>query len=423
MAKPSHRSSSKRPHYDLLVIGAGIHGAGVAQAAAAAGYSVLVLEQGEVASGTSSRSSKLIHGGLRYLEHGQFSLVRECLRERALLLKLAPSLVQLRPFYIPVYADSSRNRFVIRAGLTLYSLLGGMSPATRFHSVPKHEWASLDGLKTDKLCAVFQYWDAQTDDAQLTRAVMASAQGLGAELQQHAQFCSAKRITEEKGEAQANEQWEIYYRCDDAMLEANVEPEKSCTAGVMVNAAGPWVNKVLEKVATAVAPVDINWVQGTHLVLEGEVACGIYYLESPRDKRPVFVMPWQVTTSSGSNSAILLGTTETRFQGDPASVRPLAEEQDYLLEVYRHYFSSKAKVLDAFAGLRVLPMTGEEAAYASHPRETVLQADREDPPGLVSIYGGKLTTYRATSQKVLKMLRVRLPKHRSVADTSRLNLE
>lgn len=429
-------------HYDVLVIGGGIHGAGVAQAAAAAGYSVLVLEQGEVASGTSSRSSKLIHGGLRYLEHGQYSLVRECLRERSLLLKLAPDLVQLRPFFIPVYADSSRNRFVIRIGLMLYSLLGGLGVDTRFRHVPRREWSSLGGLKMENLRAVFQYWDAQTDDVQLTRSVMASAQKLGAKLLTQTEFCAAKSVVNTRAgdsqtldsqtdDSKSNERWEIHYRCADQ------HTEHRCTASAIVNAAGPWVNAVLARVQPPVVPLDIALVQGTHLMLEAELSHGIYYLESPRDKRPVFVMPWQISEQPGAanaqpeiRSAILLGTTETGFSGDPATVRPLPEEQEYLLETYRHYFvkagsSENIKLLAAFAGLRVLPGDADSAstAHASRPRDTVLQPDRTDRPRLVSVYGGKLTTYRSTSQKVLKMLRQGLPNRSPVADTGCLPLE
>ncbi|HUF80292.1 MAG TPA: FAD-dependent oxidoreductase, partial [Burkholderiales bacterium] len=134
--------------YDVVVIGAGIHGAGVAQAAAAAGHSVLVLERKGVAHGTSSRSSKLIHGGLRYLESGQVSLVRESLRERAILLRVAPHLVQERRFLIPVYRDTTRPPWKIRAGLSLYALLGGLGRVNRFATIRSRDWSLLDGLDT-----------------------------------------------------------------------------------------------------------------------------------------------------------------------------------------------------------------------------------------------------------------------------------
>src|SRR5580658_323086 len=132
--------------YDVIVVGGGIHGAGVLQAAVAAGYSSLLIEKRALASGTSSRSSKLIHGGLRYLESGQFSLVRESLRERAIHLRIAAELVELKPFYIPVYRETRRRPWQLKLGLWIYALLGGFGASTRFGEVPRQEWSSLDGL-------------------------------------------------------------------------------------------------------------------------------------------------------------------------------------------------------------------------------------------------------------------------------------
>jgi glycerol-3-phosphate dehydrogenase len=178
--------------FDVAVIGAGIHGTGVAQAAAAAGHSVLLLEQTSVAAGSSSRSSKLIHGGLRYLETGQFGLVRESLRERGLMLRLAPELVRVQRFYIPVYAHTRRRPWQLRLGLSLYALLSSLRPESRFGTVPRSEWATLDGLDTAGLQAVFWYQDGQTDDRALTRAVRDSALQLGAQLRCPARFESAR---------------------------------------------------------------------------------------------------------------------------------------------------------------------------------------------------------------------------------------
>ncbi len=402
-------------HYDLVIIGGGIHGVGVAQAAAAAGYHVLVLEQGELASGTSSRSSKLIHGGLRYLEHGQFALVRECLHERALLLKNAPDLVRLQPFFIPVYADSVRSSWLLRAGLTLYSLLGGAGKDTRFRRVPRREWAALDGLKTTGLQAVFQYQDAQTDDAALTRAVMTSAQTLGAQLKTQATFIAAAGLEDRREDC-----WKIRYR--------QHEQEYTCTARVIVNAAGPWANEVLARIASTAKPVAVELVQGTHLVLDGKLARGIYYLQSPQDQRPIFAMPWQLG-GEAAGSAILLGTTETRFTGNPAEVHPLPAEQEYLLETYRCYFSETPNIRAAFAGLRVLPAPENQNEnkgknqYAARQRETVLQTDCPGSPRLLTIYGGKLTAYRATAEKVLHKLQNSLPDKTALADTRALPLK
>src|SRR5580698_9414510 len=206
--------------FDVVVVGGGIHGAGVLQAVAAAGHSALLLEKGALASGTSSRSSKLIHGGLRYLESGQFALVRESLRERAILLRIAAELVELKAFFLPVYRDTRRRPWQLKVGLWMYALLGGFAAGTRFGSVPKSEWSSLDGLETENLDAVIRYHDAQTDDALLTRAVVQSALSLGAELAMPADFIDAR--LDESGVT-------VQCRLAGSMLE--------CRARVLVNAA------------------------------------------------------------------------------------------------------------------------------------------------------------------------------------------
>src|SRR5580692_10297423 len=174
--------------YDVVIVGGGIHGAGVLQAAAAAGHSALLIERLGLASGTSSRSSKLIHGGLRYLESGQFALVRESLHERAILLRIAAELVELKAFFLPVYRDTRRRPWQLKLGLWMYALLGGFDASTRFGAVPREEWKDLDGLETRHLQAVIRYHDAQTDDAQLTRAVAESARALGGEVAMPARF-------------------------------------------------------------------------------------------------------------------------------------------------------------------------------------------------------------------------------------------
>lgn len=388
-------------HFDIVVIGAGIHGAGVAQAAAAGGYSVLVLEQAGIASGTSSRSSKLIHGGLRYLETGQFALVHECLRERDLLLKLAPELVWLRPFYIPVYRDTTRRPWQLRLGLGLYAAFVGFGRDSRFSSLGRRRWDELDGLEIGGLQHVFQYRDAQANDAGLTCAVMHSAQSLGARLVVPATFTAAE------------------LRERDCVVDyAHNGREHRCTAGVLVNAAGPWVSRVLRRITPRVAGPALDLIQGTHIVIDGKLSQGVYYMEAPRDRRAVFAMPWQ--------GKILVGTTETPFEGDPASVDPRPEEQDYLLETLGHYFPAyrtkdRVRVLDTFAGLRVLP-AGKGRAFG-RPRETVLHTDRRSRPRMVTVYGGKLTVYRSTAQKIIKRLAKSLPRRRAVASTRDLPLQ
>ncbi len=361
---------------DILIIGAGIQGAAVAHLAAQRGYRVRLIEQfSRAAEGTSSRSSKLIHGGLRYLETGQLKLVRQCLQAQRTLLRERPSLVTLTPFHFPVYADTTRPAWKIAAGLWLYRLLGGY-PFTR---VPEKEWGHLDGLNTNGLRAVFRYYDAQTDDRALTEAILTDTQALGAKINFSTRF--------ERADCDSTQ---CRVRCHGPAGQEDI------TATVLINAAGPWVNQVLGRVTPHSTPLDIELVQGTHIIVPGTLKQGIYYLEAPQDQRAVFVMPWK--------DNIMIGTTETPYQGDPAAVQPLTEEKTYLLEVYNHYFNGQLEtgdILDAFAGLRVLPASNKRVFNRS--RDTILQRD-ETTPRVVSIYGGKLTSHAHMAEEVMSML-------------------
>ena len=382
--------------FDILVIGGGIHGVGVAQAGAAAGYSVLLLEQTALASGTSSRSSKLIHGGLRYLETLELQLVRESLHERELLLQLAPDLVHRQPFIIPVYATTSRRPMTLRAGLSLYTLLAGLRRHTGFLSIPRRRWSQLDGLTTDGLQHVFQYWDAQTDDRRLTEAVMRSAESLGAIGRCPAEFLSAEV---------AGDTCRSRYRWQGQ--------EHEVESSVIVNAAGPWASAVAARITPEPPTPPVDLVQGTHLELAGPLEQGCYYLEAPSDGRAVFVLPWQGRT--------LLGTTERLYLGDPALVVPTPPEIEYLLGVYRHFFPHRAHdILDQWAGLRVLPASRESASKRS--RETQLPVDDEKRPRVIAVFGGKLTGYRATAEKVIQQLKATLLPRAPRADTRALKL-
>ena len=390
--------SGQQVDYDVVIVGAGIHGIGVAQDAAAAGYSVLVLEQyPQLAQGSSSKSSKLIHGGLRYLESAQFHLVYECLRERAILLRNAPHLVELVPFHIPVYTSTRRRPWKIMLGLIIYSLFSGK----RFHRIARNGWQKMDGLVTDNLDAVFSYYDAQTDDARLTRTVAASAQDLGAKLETSAEFEQAKVSGE------------------NVTVTYTVEGEqRAVTAGILVNAAGAWVNNVLEKIVDRsghyMKPEPVDLVQGTHIVIEGQLSHP-YYLEAPQDGRAVFVVPCK--------GKIMVGTTEKHYKGDPGQVAPTPDEIDYLLEIYNHHFAkslTQKDIAQVFAGIRVLPAGSGKASSKS--RDTHLLIDNKEKPRLVSIFGGKLTSYRSTSEKVLGLARKSLPMQAPVTSTRRLKL-
>ncbi|HET9032800.1 MAG TPA: FAD-dependent oxidoreductase [Dokdonella sp.] len=385
--------------YDLVIVGAGIHGVGIAQAAAAGGQRVLVLEKQSIAAGTSSRSSKLIHGGLRYLEQFDLKLVRECLRERELLLRLAPRLVHLTPFYIPVYAHTRRRPWQVRLGLSLYALLGGLRAHARFQALPRDRWNTLNGLAGEGLQAVFQYADAQTDDAALVRAVMASATRLGAELRMPATFVQATLHADG---------CEVTFTCNDT--------EHTVRASVLVNAAGPWVDQVAAAISPAQPRPAIDLVQGTHLILDEAVSDSIFYVEAPQDGRAIFIMPWHDQTT-------LVGTTETVFTGDdPARVEPQPGEQQYLLDVVQHYFpQTRASIQSSFAGVRVLP-AGPGGAFGQS-REILFVTDRRRQPRVLGVYGGKLTSYRADAQQALRHLADALPTRRPLADTRELPLE
>jgi glycerol-3-phosphate dehydrogenase len=371
--------------FDLIIIGAGINGAAIARESTLEGMDVCLIEQfDKPARGTSSKSSKLIHGGLRYLESFEINLVYECLSDRRRLLELYPELVRLENFYIPIYKNTSRASFIVRIGLLLYAILGGGMAANRFSSIPRSRWSELDGLNTRDLKHVYKYYDAQTDDAELTTVILNEAIEEGARVLFNAEFkeClvtkSGVTVTCQQGQ-------------DTVTLQAKY----------LVNAGGPWVNHVLQRCQPAVNHIEIDLVQGTHIELPGRLAQGIYYLEAPQDRRAVFAMPWK--------DHIMVGTTESLYQGDPADVAPTQAEIDYLLTVYNHYFSNhgtsvtSSDVTDSWAGLRVLPRS--ESSVFSRSRETIFHKDDEKHPRIFSIYGGKLTSHYSTARKLLKLLK------------------
>jgi glycerol-3-phosphate dehydrogenase len=380
---------------DVCVIGGGIQGCGVAQAAAAAGYKTILLEQTALAGATSSRSSKLIHGGLRYLESGQFALVAKSLAERERLIRNAPDLVRRVPFYIPIYKYSHRRPWQIGLGLSMYALLGRLQPGACYRKLDQHKWSTLDGLRQDGLQAVYQFWEAQTDDVQLTRAVMYSALQLGAQLLCPVQFLAAQRV---------GDRYQIDY--------LQGQNQDSLSSKVLINAAGPWVRDVHARVQSSVPMAENDLVQGAHLILKQSAPSGVYYVESPSDQRAVFIMPWHGQT--------LIGTTETIVHGDPAKVQPTEHEVDYLRNIAHYYFPhNDDNVLEQFAGVRVLPKT--ERNVFNRSRDALLFTHR-DLPGYVALIGGKLTAYRVTAEKVIQKMKTDLPLTKSIADTRILKL-
>ncbi len=361
--------------YDILIIGGGIYGCGIAQAAAASGYATRLIEKNRIASGTSSQSSKLIHGGLRYLEQANLKLVHEGLSEREHLLRLAPELVHREWFYIPVYENSKRPPWMIAAGLLLYWLLSGGS--SRFKRVSRQQWDNvLPGLNKQGLNALLAYEDAATDDAALTQAVATSAQDHGCEI---SEVCALKKATYE------NAHWSVQLSNGEAL-----------TAKILVNASGAWVNRLCKRIKPEPQQQSVRLVQGSHLILNRRCP-GFIYTES-LDGRVMFFRPWQGKT--------LAGTTETPYSGDPSLIKPTADEIAHILDTYNHYFPAspckKTDIIGTYCGLRVLPENGGGAFSAS--RETVLLCDDQDKPAYIAVYGGKLTTYRKESEKVLKLI-------------------
>jgi len=383
--------------YDVLVIGAGIQGVGVAQALAAAGYSVLVVEQTAPAAGTSSKSSKLIHGGLRYLESFQLGLVRESLQERKLLLELAPDLVKLKQLHIPVYSQTTRSALTIRAGLQLYRALSKFDQDTRFKTLPKSEWGNLGGLKTEGLKTVFRYAEAQTDDAALTRAVLQSATDLGAEVKLGVKFVGAE--VSDKG-----------VRVD---LRSPLN-DLSVDCRVLVNCAGAWVENIISGIQPRPPLPRVELIQGSHLLLP-PVIDHYFYLEAPSDRRAIFVLPYQ--------GQLMVGTTEKLHQGAPETAACSQEERHYLLSTLNYYFPHllyHQDQIESFAGLRVLPKNNQNAF--SRSRDVMMSCDNEASPRVVSVVGGKLTTYRATAEQVLAKIRPSLPGATVRGDTRKIKL-
>jgi glycerol-3-phosphate dehydrogenase len=381
-------------NFDICVIGGGIQGAGIAQAAALSGVSVALLEKSDWGAGTSSKSSKLIHGGLRYLQSFEFGLVRESLRERRTLLNIASDIVKPNWFYLPVFNNNQHKPWQLSIGLTLYRILAGRKNLAGFKRLPRSQWNQLKGLNTANLKTVFAYQDAQTDDQMLTRRVALSAQEHGATL-----LCPATVISAEKT-----------YKGYSISLNLNGE-SKTIYCRYLVNAAGPWINPVAKTITPTPPMVDVDLVEGTHVEFSQQLSDQCFYLEAQQDHRAIFVMPYKGGT--------LLGTTEKVFAGNPDHVNPGAEEIEYLLEVIRYHFPHfNHKPVRAWAGLRVLP-SGEKNPF-SRSRE-VQYAESEN---YLAIYGGKLTGYRATAEIAIKKIikSMGLEKRRKIQDSSKVNI-
>ena len=382
--------------YDVAIIGAGINGAGIARDAALRGLRVVVLEKEDLCSGCSAISSRLIHGGLRYLEYAEIPLVYESLHERRNLLCDAPHLVHPLRLCIPVFEGAKRGPLLIRLGMMAYDLL------SLGKTLPRHEMLTRDeiveaepGLRREGLRAAACYYDAQVDFAErLVLENLLSARDAGAEIRTH---CEVTAIRVAAGRVVAL----ACRRRDGAVEEIAVR--------AVINAAGPWVDKVLET-APARSRRHIGGTKGSHIIVgrfDGAPA-DAFYVEAAADGRPIFIIPW--------NGLYLIGTTDIRYDGDLDDVRASEAEVDYLLAETNRVFPGAAlgreHIHYAYAGVRPLPSRdkGPESAIT---RRHVISVDHDVAEGLVSIVGGKLTTYRHLAEEAVdtlqKVLRRDLP--------------
>ena len=374
---------------DVLIIGGGITGAGVARDAALRGLRVALVDKSDVAGGTSSRSSRLIHGGIRYLEHGDLRLVFEASRERRTLLRIAPHLVRPLPFLFPAYRGARVPPWKLRAGLWLYDLLAA------FRNVHTHRWlgakqvrAAEPGLRDKDLTGAGLYYDAQTDDARLALATLRSAATGGALVASYAEVVSLARPDGRIAGASVR----------DGLTGRRLEVR----AGVVVNATGPWVDAVRRLDDPAAGPL-LRLSKGAHVAVPRTRIGNTYAvtLTSPIDGRVMFVLPW------GDLSYI--GTTETEDSVAPERVRATGDDVVYLLRSANAFFPrarlAPHDVVSTWAGLRPLlaPDTSRSAGAVSREHRVV-----ESPSGLVTIAGGKLTTYRVMGRDVADRVATRL---------------
>ena len=367
---------------DLLVIGGGINGVGIARDAAGRGLKVALVEQDDLASATSQWSSKLVHGGLRYLEHYEFRLVRESLREREVMLRLAPHLIRPLLFVLP-HDRSMRPVWMIRAGLFLYDNIGGRItlPGSKAVAFPHLEYGA--GFKTEFRNA-FVYSDCRVDDARLTLVNAISAREKGAQVHVRTRFERARRV----GEA-----WE-------AELAAPNGEKRLVLAKAIVNAGGPWVMDVLERVEGDAIKGSVRLVKGSHIIVPKVHSQGHAWILQNPDKRVVFVIPYQDKFS-------LIGTTDVPVP-DVESARDISsEETDYLIAAANRYLAkpiSRADVVSSYAGVRPLYDDGT-ADPSAVTRDYVLKVDHANHKApLLTVFGGKLTTYRCLAEDAMDKL-------------------
>ena len=351
----------------VAVVGGGINGAGIAWELARKGYAVTLFDKGRCGEQTSAATTKLIHGGIRYLEHMHIALVRESLRERAWLLRHLPQIVHPIEILLPVYADSPRSRFTIHLGLVLYDRLAGRSRIHPHHSLGARDLTARVPITSERLRGGFSFWDAQTDDRELVRVVVASAIRDGVVLREQT------RVT---GMRADGDEWIVATDGGEHRFQA------------VVNAAGPWMNELLAASGLE-SRYRLSLVRGSHLVLRRRVADAGLLLQSVSDRRIFFVLPWKGTT--------LVGTTEVLQREPLEGVHASDEEIDYLMTRFNRYLRdpiSDGDIASTFAGVR--PLIGRAANPSAIGREYRIQRKGN----LIHVFGGKMTTFMSLARNV-----------------------
>ena len=373
---------------DIAIIGGGINGCGIARDAAGRGLSIYLCEQNDLASGTSSWSTKLIHGGLRYLEHYEFRLVREALIERERLWRLAPHVIWPLRFVLPAHRGL-RPAWILRLGLFLYDHLGGrkLLPATRSLNLLRDEAGF--PLKPDAAIG-FEYSDCAVDDARLVVLNAMDARAHGAVIETRHKLVGAERV---------GPIWQL------TVEDLKTKTTKLIKARALVNAAGPWVADILQHKLKSDTESLVRLVQGSHIVLRKLYDHDRAYIFQNADGRIIFAIPYQ-------KQFTLIGTTDRDYHEDPATVHASEDEINYLIAAASEYFKAPLKrenVVWSFSGVRPLYDDGASKAQEA-TRDYVLKLEaNESKAPLLSVFGGKITTYRRLAESVLDRLKPFFP--------------
>lgn len=390
------RLADLAPRYDLIIIGGGITGAGIFREAARANVSVLLVEARDFASGTSSWSSKLVHGGLRYLQTGEWRLTAESVRERQRLLREAPDLVERLDFLLPCYRGVKPSRSMVRMGLWLYDRFARDAAARSQSLDAAASLAITPQLATPHLLGALRYQDARTDDCRLVWRLIEQGQCDGGTA---LNYVKAAQLLHAQGRS-----------CGVALCDAETDDTREIGAGVVINATGVWAQNLAGQGATT---PKLRPLRGSHLVVPQArlpLPCAVSFFH-PRDRRPVFAYPWQ--------GATLIGTTDLDHHDDLWMPRMTRPEADYLLEAFDWLMPSVALKLDdalsSFAGVRSVVDDG-----SGKPSSASRESAQWSAPGFIGITGGKLTTFRVTARQVLAEAAKQLPALRLAAEDAPL---